>query len=831
MPLEPNTEISHYKILSSIGKGGMGEVYLALDTKLNRKVAIKFLSEEFSRDTDKLNRFIQEAQAASALNHPNIVTIHEIGEADDSRYIALEYVDGETLTSFLKGSHKFGATLDIATQIASALDAAHSAGIVHRDIKPDNVMIRKDGLVKILDFGIAKLTEANSPEIESEDKTAVQVNTTPGMIIGTASYMSPEQAAGKEVDARTDIFSFGVVLYEMMSGRLPFEGGTAMESISSILKDEPKPLNDPEVPSDLRKMIGKCLRKDPDERYQTMKGLLADLKETKQELEFQEKLDRTIQPEREQSETQVFQATTASDTQPTTASGTTNDSITIKRSSIGKVLAGVASIVILAAIGTGYWYFSSGNKINSIAVMPFVNESGSADVEYLSDGMTETLIASLTEIPNLSVKARSTVFFYKGKEKSVKELGEELNVESVLLGRVTQRGEDLKVTLELVDAKTLDALWAGTYNRKMSDLVSLQSEIARDVSDKLRLELTAAVQEKVTKSDTANSKARQLYLKGIYHLNKRAGQNGGQELAKSAELFKQAIEQDPDYAIAYTGLADSYTLMPFWGAYRSTEYLPKAKEAALKALELNKDLAQGYASLGNILLFEYDWDGAEREYKRAIELDPKYANVYKWYGDLLASKEMYDESLQEYEKALELDPFNLSTLDAKANAFVAANRLDEAVSQCKKIIELFPEQGRTNFLLSRIFATKGMEQEAWEQRRMGMEKFGVPEARIRSLENVYREEGYQGLIRADLERRSAFMKSRLEEDKNAVIKYMPSARDYAYLKNKEKALEYLMKAFEDRDPELTDIKRTRVFDFLRDDPEYQALLRKIGFPN
>ena len=420
---------------------------------------------------------------------------------------------------------------------------------------------------------------------------------------------------------------------------------------------------------------------------------------------------------------------------------------------------------------------------------------------------------------------------YKGKEKSVKELGEELNVEAVLLGRVTQRGEDLKVTLELVDAKTLDALWAGSYNRNMSDLVSLQSEIARDVSDKLRLELTTAVREKVSKSDTANSKARELYLKGIYHLNKRAGQNGDQELAQAAGLFKQAIEQDPNYAIAYTGLADSYSLMPFWGAYRSTEYLPKAKEAALKALDLNKDLAQAYASLGNILLAEYDWDGAEREYKKAIELDPKYANAYKWYGDLLASKEMYDESFQKYEKALELDPFNLSTLDTKANVLWASDRLDEAISQSKKIIELYPEQGRTNFFLSKIYSFKGMEQEAWEQQRMGMEKFGVPEARIRSLRNVYEEEGYKGLIRADLERRLAFMKSRLEEDKNAVIKYMPSARDYAYLKNKEKALEYLNKAFEDRDPELTELNRTRVFDFLKDEPEYKALLRKIGFPN
>jgi serine/threonine protein kinase len=353
MKLEKDTTISHYKILSEIGKGGMGEVYLAQDTKLNRKVAIKFLSDEFSQDSDKLNRFIQEAQTASALNHPNIITIHEIGETDGAQYIALEYIEGETLTERLKKKLKFNSALDIATQIASALDAAHSAGIVHRDVKPDNVMIREDGLVKILDFGIAKLTEQKKPEIESEDKTAVQVNTSPGMIIGTANYMSPEQAKGKEVDKRTDIFSFGVVLYEMIAGHLPFAGESPLEIIGSILNKEPKPLNDMEVPADLRKIIGKTLRKDRDERYQTIKGLLADLKELKQELEIQDRLDKTIQPEdKDRQETQILKATTAQERKQTT---NVTEAGKKSRWVFGIGAIGLAALAIFAG-----WYFLAG---------------------------------------------------------------------------------------------------------------------------------------------------------------------------------------------------------------------------------------------------------------------------------------------------------------------------------------------------------------------------------------------------------------------------------------------------------------------------------------
>ncbi len=831
MKLEKDTTISHYKILSEIGKGGMGEVYLAQDTKLNRQVAIKFLSNEFSKDADKLNRFVQEAQAASALNHPNIIIIHEIGEFENLNYIATEFIEGKTLDKHLKAnSMNLGKILDIAIQIASALDEAHTAGIVHRDIKPDNVMIRENGLAKILDFGIAKLTEKQSPEIESEDATAIQVNTTPGMIIGTANYMSPEQAKGKEVDKRTDIFSFGVVIYEMLSGELPFEGETPMEIIAAIINKEPKPLNDSEIPSEIKKIISKTLRKDRDERYQTIKGLLADLKDVKKELDFQDKLDKTIQPDRDESETQMFQATTAAEQQQTTADEKLNDSITIKKSGLSKALVGVLAVLLISAIVLGYWYFSSGSQINSIAVMPFVNESGNEDIEYLSDGMTETLISSLTEIPNLSVKARSTVFYYKGKNKTPKEIGDELGVEAVLLGRLVQRGDDLKLSLELVDTSTLDAIWSETYDRKMTDLVTLQSEIARNVSEKLRLKLTTSEQEKVARSGTASSEAQQLNLKGIFHFNKRKGRNGRKEMERSVRFYKQAIEKDPNYALAYAGLAASYSLMPYLHNYNSREYLPKGKEAAQKALKLDPDLAEAHAALGNILLYSFDWDGAEQSYLKAIEVNPKYAKAYQWYADYLESKGMFDEALKNYEKALELDPLDLVTNNSKIRNLLAVEKFDKALSPSKKFIEMFPESPLGPEFLYSAYLGKGMEREAMEQFWIMVGKYGVPEAGIQKAKDIYKKGGLDGLRRKQLENQLAGIETSLEKDKNAFIKYDPIARAYGRMKDKEKTLEYLNKAYQQRDPLLTDLKRERRFDFLNNEPEYQELLKKIGFP-
>lgn len=389
MKIENGTIINQYKIISAIGKDGMGEVFLAQDTKLDRKVALKILPPEFAEDKDRMSRFVREAKSASALNHPNIITIYEIGESDGTHFIATEFIDGKTLNDYKKANPlNYKSALEIAIQVASALDETHHAGIVHRDIKPDNVMVRANGLAKILDFGIAKLSE--SPKsLGEEDATAIQKpSTSPGMIIGTANYMSPEQAKGKVVDARTDIFSFGVLLYEMMAGHLPFEGENALEMIGAILHKEPNPLN-ADIPTEITKIINKCLRKDRDERYQTIKDVFNDLKDVKQDLEFHDKLERSIVPNQDENKTQILKATTLDEINQTTTNQTVASNPTKKY-----LVAGLLTLVLAVGGFFGYKYLSPTKQIESIAVMPFVNESKNEEVEYLSDGMTETLIKS-----------------------------------------------------------------------------------------------------------------------------------------------------------------------------------------------------------------------------------------------------------------------------------------------------------------------------------------------------------------------------------------------------------------------------------------------------
>ncbi|MDQ3751029.1 MAG: protein kinase, partial [Acidobacteriota bacterium] len=514
--------LSHYRIISKLGEGGMGEVYLAEDTRLERKVALKILPEDFASDTERMRRFVQEAKSASALNHPNIITIYEIGETDNPHFIATEYIEGETLHNRLKSEPlNLKSVLDIAIQVASALEAAHRAGIVHRDIKPENVMVRPDGLVKILDFGIAKLTEKKNESIDAEAATAVQAGTMPGMIIGTANYMSPEQARGKTVDARTDIFSFGIVLYEMLSGKLPFEGESAMDTIGAILHKEPVSLSQisPDLPRELQRIIEKCLRKDRDERYQTAKDLLIDLKDIRQDFEFQNKLERTASPQREDAKTEILNVTTSD--KPQTTSSAEYVATEIKQHKRGFAIGFI--VLFLASIGLGYWFFANRSvntsQIESIAVLPFENQN--LETEYLSDGLTESVINNLSKLPHLRVITRNSVFRYKGKETDPIIVGRELDVRSVLTGRIIQRGDNLIISAELTDLRDNKQIWGQQYNRKVMDAFALQQEISRDISETLRSKLTGEEQQRLAKRETISPDAYQLYLKGRYHWNKR----------------------------------------------------------------------------------------------------------------------------------------------------------------------------------------------------------------------------------------------------------------------------------------------------------------------
>ena len=475
----------------------------------------------------------------------------------------------------------------------------------------------------------------------------------------------------------------------------------------------------------------------------------------------------------------------------------------------------------------GYRYITPTKQIESIAVMPFVNESGNADVEYLSDGMTETLISSLSNIPNLSVKARSTVFYYKGKETSAKKIGEELKVQAVLFGRVSQRGDDLKLSLELVNTETQDVIWSEQYNRKQSDLVSLQSEIAKTVSDKLRLKLTKTEQERVSKTNTTNSEAQQLYLKGRFHWNKRTTE----DFQKAREYFQQAIAADPNYALAHTGLADTLALMPYYGSFRPNEYMPLAKQSAQKALEIDPNLAEAHASLGQILVnYDYDFKGAERELRRAIELDPKYPTAYQWLSEVYLYVGNNDQALSEINKALELDPLSMVINNNKGRVFEFGGKQDEAIAQYKKTVELFPDAMSPRNNLATVYEAKGMYSEAIEQRLIQLKLFGFSPDDIKRLQLAFEQNGYKGFVQKQIAIQLDSQRSSLEKDKNAYLPGFRIAIDYARLQDKDKAFEYLNKAYDQREPQISELKIRLPLNFLRDDPRFKELAKKVGIP-
>ncbi len=492
------------------------------------------------------------------------------------------------------------------------------------------------------------------------------------------------------------------------------------------------------------------------------------------------------------------------------------------------ILAPVFLAIIVLGGFFGYRYITPAKQIESIAVMPFVNESGNADVEYLSDGMTETLISSLSNIPNLSVKARSTVFYYKGKETSPKKIGEELKVQAVLFGRVSERGDDLKLSLELVNTDTQDVIWSEQYNRKQSDLVSLQSEIAKTVSDKLRSKLTATEQERVSKTNTTSSEAQQLYLKGRFHWNKRTTD----DFQKAREFFQQAIAADPNYALAYTGLADTLALMPYYGAFRPSEYMPLAKQAAQKALEIDPNLAEAHASLGQILTnYDYDFKGAERELKRAIELDPKYPSAYQWLSEVYHCLGNGDQALSEINKALEIDPLSMIINNQKGRVIDFGGKRDEAIVQFKKIIELFPDAASPRNNLADVYEAKGMYSEAIEQRLIQIKLlFGVSPENIKDFQLAFEKDGYKDFVQKQIDIQLATQRSSLAKDKIAYLPAFRIAVDYARLGDKERAFEYLNKAYDQREPQIAELKIRLPLSSLRDDPRFKELVKKVGFP-
>jgi serine/threonine protein kinase/tetratricopeptide (TPR) repeat protein len=775
-----DTTISHYRILEKLGGGGMGVVYKAEDTELGRFVALKFLPDELSQDPAALERFRREARAASALNHPNICTIYEIGKHGEQSFIAMEFLDGVTLKHLIAGKPLDTETvLDLAIEIADGLDAAHAEGIIHRDIKPANIFVTKRGHAKILDFGLAKVAlGARSPNNMagvSTMPTDEQHLTSPGSTLGTVAYMSPEQARGKELDARSDLFSFGAVLYEMTTGMLPFRGESSAVIFKAILDGAPTSavrLN-PEVPADLERIIHKALEKDRDLRYQHASEMRADLK----------RLNR---------ETESGKSVAVS---PAASPGT----------SVRKVWFAAIAVLLIAATAVGIWYWrtkASTPQITSIAVLPFVNATSDPNNEYLSDGLTESLIGTLSQLPNIKVMARSTVFRFKGKEDDPRQIGQTLKVGAVLMGRITQHGDEVGVDADLVDTADGAELWGSHYVRKLADVTEVQGEITRDISNSLRIHLTGNEQQRLGRAGTTNPEAYRLYLEGRQLWYGRTPEG----IQKSIELFQQAIAADPNYALAYSGLADTYNIAPSYISLPTKQAELLADEASRKAVELDDTLPEAHTARAIALANEWKWKEAESEFRRAIELNPNSATAHYFYAiTYLAPMSRNDEALEQYRLALSLDPLSSIVNTNYALMLMQARRYPESLAQFQKVLARDPSFPPVHYKLSQLYANTGRFADAVNEIRQVIPKpiSASPDAK-----------GYLALtLTIDHSDRSSAV---------AVAAALAGDRDQAF--------EYLEKAYSDGDSELLFVIRFPAMDTLRSDPRFKDLMRRLGLP-
>ena len=833
--LSPGASLSHYRIVSKLGAGGMGEVYLAQDTKLDRKVALKILPAELAANRDRMERFVREAKSAAALNHPNIATIHEISESDGVNFIAMEFIDGATLGEKIHQEQTdLRKLLRYLQHVAEGLAKAHAAGIVHRDLKPDNIMITRDGHAKILDFGLAKLIEQPpmSDRDSSEVATAVMPqHSSPGAVMGTVGYMSPEQAQGKtkEIDQRSDIFSFGCILFEAATGKKPFEGESVIKSLHMVVYEPARPIADfnPSAPSELQRIVRRCLAKDRDERYQSIKEVAIELKELRRELEGTG-IDTTEPPlARSKTSAASNAAGGASESYgpvisaPSASRSTRASSAEYAVTGIKQhKLAAVVALFVLAAGVAAVLYVRARNSsgaIKSIAVMPFVNESGNADIEYLSDGMTETLITSLSQVPNLNVKARNSVFRYKGKETDPKTIGKELNVQAILNGRVAQHGYQLTLNLELVDVQTENVIWSEQYNRTQTDLVALQSDIARDVSAKLQIRLSGADAKNLTKTYTANSEAYQLYLKGLFYWNKRTGE----ALKKSIEYFNQAIEKDPGYALAYAGMAEAYVLLPDYYAGTPQDSFPRAKAAAKRALELDETLAEAHTTLGYALFIsDRNYAESEREYQRAIELNSNYATAHQWYGNGLTRMGKFEQGIAEGKRAQELDPLSIIINENLGEDYLYARQYDKAVEQLRKTVEMDPNFFLSHYDLGVAYEMKSSFPEALAEYRRVQQLNDDPNY-LPAFAHLYVASGKRDEALKTLEQMKDIARQRYVSSYSFAIVY-------AALGEKDNAFEQLERGNQDRGSDFTYVKVDPFLDSLHTDPRFADLVRRLG---
>jgi serine/threonine protein kinase/tetratricopeptide (TPR) repeat protein len=761
--------VSHYSILEKLGSGGMGVVYKAADTRLHRFVALKFLSDDMAGSPEALARFRREAQAASALNHPNICVIHDIAEDQGKTFIVMEYLEGQPLSLLSGVPLEATRLLDVSIEVSDALDIAHAEGILHRDIKPANIFITNRGHAKILDFGIAKFKSAQKGSADAADVATLLTNdpdwgTAPGTAIGTAAYMSPEQVRGEELDARTDLFSFGAVIYELATGRPAFSGNTAGVVFNSILNHPViscARLN-PTLPNELERIILRALEKERTQRYQSAANLRTDLVQLKREMESSHTMS---------------------------ASGTPRPRI-------------------------------ASRTIESLAVLPFENISGDPDAEYLSDGITGSLINSLATLPKLRVMAQSTVFRYKGGKIEPRVAGSELGVRAIVTGRMIQRASSLLISVELVEVATGTQLWGGRYNRTLDNILALQEEISNEISERLRLQLTGADKKRLAKRHTENAEAYRLYLKGRYFWDKWTPEG----FSKGMDYFQQAVEKDPGYALAYAGLADSHVLLGWNSLLPPKNAFPRAKAAATRALEFQENLAEAHTSLAATLwLYDWNWGEAQKEFKRSLDLRPNYPTANHWYAEYLMTMGRMEEALTKIKHAQDLDPLSLIINVAAGWMLYYSRRYDQAIQQLRKTLELEPNYPVTRWILGLVYRKTGHYEMAIAEGEEAVDSSGGNPLMRAALAQTY--------AIADRKDEALKMLSGLTElAKQQYVSPYFFAGIHAGLGENGRALEYLETSYNEKSHWLIYLHIDPSMDTLHDDPRFRDILGSIGLP-